>query len=200
MGFFVISPLALIQKYINFWYSSSVDLFGAEKSTNAAQYFAAGLKGRAHEEKRYEDHIAKEGVYEMDSFLNGAFSKEEVPLRLAMNEILRDAYIDDNQGGVDKWNKILENAEMDFRFSLPHRRFNRTVGMWSDFHFDPQGNLLSAEEWDKKKWDWLPTQADKVFVKSLMQQVKDPGKIAGWIAPPHRGIKGMPQDFEYVKL
>src|SRR5690242_11889955 len=38
--------LPLIQKYINFWFSSAQDLFGSDTSTNAANYFANGLKGR----------------------------------------------------------------------------------------------------------------------------------------------------------
>jgi benzoyl-CoA 2,3-dioxygenase component B len=33
-----------------------------------------------------------------------------------------------------------------------------------------------------------------------MQQVTEPGKFAGWIAPPARGINGQSVDFEYVKL
>ena len=36
--------LVTIQKYINFWFSSSLDLFGSEISTNAATAFANGLK------------------------------------------------------------------------------------------------------------------------------------------------------------
>jgi benzoyl-CoA 2,3-dioxygenase component B len=29
--------------------------------------------------------------------------------------------------------------------------------------------------------------------------VHEPGKIAGWIAPPPRGINGQPFEFEYVR-
>ena len=35
---------------------------------------------------------------------------------------------------------------------------------------------------------------------SLMQPVIERGKMAGWIAPPARGINGQPADFEYVRL
>ncbi len=48
--------LATLQRYLNFHYSVSLDLFGAETSTNAANYFAAGLKGRFQEERRDDDH------------------------------------------------------------------------------------------------------------------------------------------------
>ena len=43
--------LCTIQKYINFHYSVSLDLFGGEMSTNAAAYFESGLKGRFNEKK-----------------------------------------------------------------------------------------------------------------------------------------------------
>lgn len=193
-------PLSLIQKYVNFWYSSSLDLFGSEKSTNAATYFASGLKGRAYESKRYEEHVCKDDFYEMDVLAGNKVVKEEVPLRLAMNEVLRDAYVADNENGVSKWNRVLEKAGIDFRIQLPSRRFNRKVGMWSEARFDPEGNLLTEAEWERKKDSWLPTEEEKSFVKSLMQQVTEPGKIAGWIAPPTKGIDNKPFEFEYVKL
>ena len=47
---------------------------------------------------------------------------------------------------------------------------------------------------------WLPSVADEAYVKSLMQPVTEPGKVAGWIAPPAKGINGLPQEFEYVRL
>jgi benzoyl-CoA 2,3-dioxygenase component B len=193
-------PLALIQKYVNFWYSSSVDLFGSEKSSNAASYFAAGLKGRAYEE-RFPDHVANEGVYQMDVLAGEKIVREEVPMRVAMNEVLRDGYIEDNENGVSKWNDELDLQGMkNVRFSLPSRRFNRKVGMWSEARFDLEGNLITEAEWDKRKHDWLPNEEDKAFIRSLMRPVTEVGKIAGWIAPPDRGIKDKPFEFDYVKL
>src|SRR5215217_5920515 len=46
-------PLDIIQKYINFWFSYSLDLFGGEISSNSADFFAAGLKGRYKEREQY---------------------------------------------------------------------------------------------------------------------------------------------------
>ena len=51
-------PLEIIQKYINFWFSYSLDLFGGEISSNSADFFAAGLKGRYKEQEQYADHFA----------------------------------------------------------------------------------------------------------------------------------------------
>jgi benzoyl-CoA 2,3-epoxidase subunit B len=193
-------PLALIQKYVNFWYSSSLDLFGNEKSSNAASYFAAGLKGRAHEAD-FADHIAKEGSYKMDVLAGEKVASEEVPLRVAMNEILRDGYIKDNENGVSKWNLELDEQGMkDIRITLPNRRFNRRVGMWSEARFDPKGNLITEAEWDKRKHEWLPSEEDRTFIKSLMQPVTAAGKVAAWIAPPLKGINDQTPEYEYVKL
>lgn len=193
-------PLKLIQKYVNFWYTSSLDLFGNEKSSNAAAYFAAGLKGRAHE-ATFEDHVAKEGSYSMDVLSGDSITKEDVAMRVAMNEILRDGYVRDNENGVSKWNtELKEQGITDFKFTLPSRRFHRKVGMWSEAKFDPQGNLISESEYNKRAGDWLPTEEDRAFVRSLMQQVTQPGKVAGWIAPPLKGINDKPFEWEYVKL
>jgi benzoyl-CoA 2,3-epoxidase subunit B len=192
--------LELVQKYLNWWYSVSLDLFGSEISTNAASFFAQGLKGRAHEEKKAE-HAALEGVYPMDLWENGAWKKQEVPLRNAMNEVLRDEYSEDCQRGVDKWNKELTNRGLPATLSLPSRRFSRAIGIYSGHHFDPRGNPISAAEWEKRKHEWLPTPEDMAYVRTLMPSaVTEPGKMANWIAPPLRGINHQPIEFEYVRL
>ncbi len=191
--------LATLQKYVNFWYSISLDLFGGEVSSNAADYFASGIKGRYREE-RQEDHLALEGCYVVPQLRDGKMVDVEVPLRNAMNEILRDSYVDDNQRGVDQWNKTLTQEGIDFKIELPHRRFNRQIGIYSDAEFDPKGNPLDAATWASRKDEWLPNEKDREYIDSLMKRVVEPGKIASWIAPPIRGINGNDFDFEYVRL
>jgi benzoyl-CoA 2,3-dioxygenase component B len=192
--------LGTLQRYMNFWYSISLDLFGGEISSNAASYFAAGIKGRAHEE-RYEDHVALAGSYELQKLDGGRTVEHSVPLRNAMNAVLRDAYIDDSQRGVDKFNKVLEEHGILERLTLPSIRFHRNVGIYAGAHATPSGELIDKEEWERRQGEWLPTESDKVFVKSLMTKpVVEPGKIANWIAPPRRGVKGRPVDFEYVRF
>jgi benzoyl-CoA 2,3-dioxygenase component B len=117
-----------------------------------------------------------------------------------MNEILRDAYIDDNQRGLDMWNKTIAEHGIDFRLQLPSRRFNRRIGIYAGLNFTPEGELIAREEFEKRRDEWLPAEPDRVYVHSLMQPVKEPGKIAGWIAPPTKGINGKPLEFEYVRL
>ena len=194
-------PLEIIQKYINEWYSASLDLFGGEDSSNAAQYFAASLKGRFNEEKKWDDHVALEGVYTIEvPTAAGGLSKQEVPLRRAMNLVLRDAYVEDCERALGRWNKSLEEAGHADRLALPSDRFNRLVGVYAGMPFDPQGKLLSHEEFLTRRSGWLPTEADYAYVKSLMQPVYTPGEFANWIAPPRRGINGQPIEFEYVKF
>ena len=191
--------LPTIQKYLNLWYTLSLDLFGGEVSSNAADAFAAGIKGRYREKDRFEDHECLEGSYEVEQLEGGRVTKKEVALRTAMNEVLRDDYVVDCQRGVDRWNKRIREAGIDFELKLPSRRFHRHIGSFADVETDPDGNVLSASEWADKRGQWLPTAEDETFVKSLMHQVLEPGKIAGWIAPPRRGINGKPFEFEYVR-
>jgi benzoyl-CoA 2,3-dioxygenase component B len=190
--------LPTVQKYLNFWFSASLDLFGGEVSTNAAQYFAAGLKGR-HKEASYSDHKALEGVYSMDLITEGEIAREEVPLRNAMNEVLRDAYIDDCQKGIDRWNRVLEKNESSFRFTLPHRAFHRNIGTFAGRFFTPAGKQISEPEWSARQEEWLPSGGDRAYIQSLMKPVFEPGKIASWIAPPQSGIKDKPFEFEYLR-
>ena len=190
--------LEMIQKYVNFWYSSSLDLFGGEISSNAADYFASGLKGREHEHQ-YDEHVALESTYAIDVLDGGQVVSRPVPMRNAMNEILRDAYSKDNQRGVDRWNQSIRDAGIDFEISLPHRRFNRKMGIYAGHTFDPSGRPIDREEFERRRFDWLPSDNDKVHVKNLMLPVLERGKMAHWIAAPDRGIKGQPIDFEYIR-
>ncbi len=191
--------LPTMQKYLNLWYSLSLDLFGGEISSNAASFFASGIKGRAKEEQ-HEDHRALTGTYAMDVPREGRVEREEVPLRNAMNEVLRDAYVEDCQRGVDKWNRAIAAHDVAFELKLPSRRFHRHIGIYAGVWADLQGNLLAKDEWEKKKAEWLPSETDKAFVQSLMTKaVSDPGQMAGWISAPKQGIKGRPLDFEYVR-
>ena len=192
-------PLDILQRYINLWYSLSLDLFGGEVSSNAADYFATGLKGRWKEDK-YEEHTGLNQIYTLPQVVDGRFVDEEVPLRNAMNEVLRDAYVDDCMKGLNRWNKSLDKAGLSDQLTLPDRRFHRHQGIYADYHVSPTGELIDEATWNKNRDEWLPTEEDEAFVRSLMKPVYEPGKMASWIAPPLRGINGQPLDFEYVRL
>lgn len=192
--------LNVLQKYLNFHYSVSLDLFGAETSTNAANYYAGGLKGRFHEERREDDHRLNTLMRFVPDFTEGAIGQREVTQLSALNETLRDDYIVDCQKGLDRWNRTLSEAGTSFELTLPHVGFNRDVGTFAGRRVTPLGEVLSETEWQERSPDWLPTDDDKAHVKSLMVGITEMGKMAGWISPPTSGVNQKPVEYEYVQL
>jgi benzoyl-CoA 2,3-dioxygenase component B len=191
--------LAIIQRYLNFHYSVSLDLFGSELSTNAATYYSTGLKGRFKETDRDDDHRLTASTYRVLRHENGSIVPTEQPALNALNETLRDAYIADCERALVRWNKLIREAGVDCELKLPHRAFNRAIGEFGGLSFTPEGKVIAEAEWQRFKPQWLPTQADLEFVASLMKPETTPGRFASWIAPPPRGINHNPIDFEYVK-
>jgi len=191
--------LPTLQKYINFWFSSALDLFGADQSSNAASYFANGLKGRP-DEATYEDHIVLDQTYGLEVPDGaGGVRVDQIPMRNAMNEVSRASYVKDCEIGVVRWNRLLQKAGYDFRLALPSPRFRRTIGSWANVPTDTSGKPISAEEFANRQGEWLPTDQDRGFIASLMKGVHEQGKMAGWIAPPDRGINAQAVDYEYVR-
>ena len=192
--------LPTIQRYLNFHFSVTIDLFGADESSNAATFYSTGLKGRFEEGKRTDDHVLKGQTYRVLNVQNGQLVEKEVAMLNALNEVLRDDYIKDSVGGVERWNKVIEKAGIPFRLSVPHKAFHRNIGALAGVKVSPEGRVISEAEWKAKVDDWLPSAQDRAFVASLMGRVVDPGKFANWIAPPVMGINRQPVDFEYVRF
>jgi benzoyl-CoA 2,3-dioxygenase component B len=190
--------VATLQRYLNFHFSVSVDLFGAETSTNAANYFAAGLKGRFQEERRDDDHRLHSAARAVPCVIEGHIGTREAPALSALNETLREDYIADCQKGVDRWNRTL--AEVDLGLVLPHIGFNRAVGEFAAHRVSPGGHLLTNDEWSARTAAWLPTDADRAYVESLMAGAHQPGQMAGWVSAPSTGIHQKPLDYEYVRV
>jgi benzoyl-CoA 2,3-dioxygenase component B len=188
--------LGLLQKYLNFWCSSSLDLFGSEISSNSAANFANGLKGRP-DETTYDDHVLREKMFELKT----PQGSESVPMLNALNEVMRESYIKDCEIGLKRWNRNIERAGFPaLQLKLPSSRFRRTIGAWAGQSVNPEGLPVEKNAFDKNLNDWIPSPEDRAFVQSLMQRVVEPGKIAGWVAPPDRGINNLPVEYEYVKL
>jgi benzoyl-CoA 2,3-dioxygenase component B len=192
--------LPTIQRYLNFHYSVTIDLFGADQSSNAAIFYSSGLKGRFEEGKRTDDHVLKGGSYKILEVKDGALVEREVPMLNALNEVLRDDYIRDSSAGVGRWNKVIAKAGINFGLSVPHKAFNRHIGTFAGLRVSPDGGVLSEAEWAANVDQWLPSEADRAYVASLMGRVVETGKYANWIAPPAIGINKQPVDFEYVRF
>ena len=192
--------LPTIQKKMNLHYSLSLDLFGSEVSTNAANFYNAGLKGRFQETRIADDHRLTGDIYPVAKLVDGAIAMVDEPALTALNMRLRDDYTRDCAKGVERWNKIIEKAGVDFRFALPHTAFHRDIGEFKAINATPKGVLLNDADWAKVRDDYLPSKADGDFIESLMRPVSEPGRFAGWIAAPKVGIDNKPGDFEYVKI
>jgi benzoyl-CoA 2,3-epoxidase subunit B len=192
--------LPTLQRYLNFHFSVTIDLFGADESSNAATFYSTGLKGRFEEGKRTDDHQLKGATYKVLSLKDGQLVEREVPMLNALNEVLRDDYIKDSIGGVERWNKVIEKAGIPFRLKVPHKAFHRNIGALAGARVSPEGQVVSDAEWKAKVDQWLPSASDRAFVASLMGRCVEPGKFANWIAPPAIGINRQPVNFEYVRF
>ncbi len=192
--------LPTIQKKLNMHYTLSLDLFGQEVSTNAANAFNSGIKGRFMEHRLDDDHKLTDATYPVVKMVDGEIKMVDAPALTAINMRLRDDYKKDAAGGVKRWNKVIEKSGVKFEMTMPHEGFNRAIGVFKGQPIDPEGNMLSQADYDSKIADWLPSKADGDFIQSLMAPCSEPGKYASWISAPKVGIDGLPGDFEYVKL
>jgi benzoyl-CoA 2,3-dioxygenase component B len=192
--------LPTLQKKLNLHYALSLDLFGSEVSTNAANAFNCSLKGRFHENRIDDDHRLEGATYPVLKLVHGAIARVEEPALTALNMRLRDDYSADCAKSVERWNKIIARTGLGFALTLPHVAFHRHIGEFRDVDATPSGEVIDKEHWARGKDQWLPSQQDGAFIATLMTPVKEPGQFASWIAPPKVGIDNKPGDFEYVKV
>jgi len=179
--------LPTLQRYLNFHFSVTMDLFGADVSSNAATFYSTGLKGRFEETKIGDDHLLAGTTYPVLEVRDGKLAEIQAPALNALNEKLRDDFIRDAAAGIERWNKVIEKQGIPFRLKAPHKAFHRRIGPLAAAQISPEGNVVSPAEWAANVDRWLPSAADQAFVASLMGRVAEPGKFANWIAPPARG-------------
>jgi len=192
--------LETLQRFVNFHYSVTLDLFGSDISSNGASYYTGGLKGRYEETKIGDDHLLVGDSYTVQEIADGEIVNRQESALAALNARLRDDYTGEIQAGLDRWNRIPEKFGIPFRLKLPHVGFHRKIGSFADHFVSPDGRVLSKGEWERQSARWLPSEDDHEFVGSLMGRVIEPGKFANWIAPPARGINNLPIEFEYVRF
>jgi benzoyl-CoA 2,3-epoxidase subunit B len=193
--------LPTIQRYLNFHYSVTLDLYGSDVSSNAANYYTSGLKGRFEETKINDDHLLSEATYPVSEVVGGKIVVKQVSALTALNERLREDYIREIESGVSRWQRVIDKAGIPFRLTLPHKGFHRAIGNFAGHFVSPEGEVLTEEAWKNHQREWLPAPQDHAYVQSLMSgRVVEPGKFANWIAPPGRGINNQPLNFEYVRF
>jgi len=192
--------LPTLQRYLNFHYSVTLDLFGADVSSNAAIFYSTGLKGRFDEGRIADDHRLENATYPVLEVADGRLVERQVPALNALNERLRERYIKDTIAGVGRLNRVLQKQGIAEAITLPHKAFNRRIGSFAGARIGLDGRIIGEDEWQANERNWLPTADDRAYVASLMGRVVEPGKFAGWIAPPAVGINTQPLDFEYVRF
>ena len=193
--------LQTIQRYLNFHYSVTLDLYGSDISSNAANYYTSGLKGRFEETKINDDHLLSEATYPVSEVVGGKIVVKQVSALTALNERLREDYIREIESGVSRWQRVIDKAGIPFRLTLPHKGFHRAIGNFTGHFISPEGEVLTEEAWKNHQHEWLPAPKDHAYVQSLMSgRVVEPGKFANWISPPARGINNQPLNFEYVRF
>ncbi|MFT5174978.1 MAG: benzoyl-CoA 2,3-dioxygenase component B [Gammaproteobacteria bacterium] len=192
--------LPTLQKKANLHYTLSLDLFGSEISTNAANAYNSGIKGRYREHKINDDHRLNNDTYPVLRLIDGEPKIINEPALTALNVRLRDDYSKDTSAGIARWNKIIERAGVNFSIELPHVAFHRGIGEFASIHSTPKGKVVTVNEFEQHRAQWLPSSEDGAFIASLMHAQTTQGQFAGWIAPPRTGINNMPGDFEYVQI
>ena len=143
--------LPTIQKKLNLHYTLSLDLFGSEVSTNAANAFNAGVKGRYRETQIEDDHRLENDTYPVLKLVDGEIKRVDEPALTALNMRLRDDYTQDCVKGLLRWNKIISLAGYDFKLALPNVAFHRQIGEFKDVHATPDGVLIDDATWDSAK-------------------------------------------------
>jgi benzoyl-CoA 2,3-dioxygenase component B len=138
---------AIIQKKLNLHYSLSLDLFGSEVSTNAANAFNAGIKGRYKETQIDDDHQLKNAIYPVLKLVDGVIKRVDEPALTALNMRLRDDYSQDCVKGLLRWNKVISTAGFQFKLALPNVAFHRHIGEFKDVHATPEGVLIGDATW-----------------------------------------------------
>src|SRR5438034_775182 len=137
--------LPLLHRSLNLWFSSSLDPFGSEVSSNAASTFANGIKGRPDETTQYQDHVCADSTFEIEvPDGKGGVTKDTSPMRNAMNEVLRDAYIRDCEIGLKRWNMQIKRGGYKFELKLPSSRFRRAIGAWANIPTDLEGRAIGG--------------------------------------------------------
>ena len=156
--------LPTIQKKLNLHYSLSLDLFGSEVSTNAANAFNAGLKGRFQETKIEDDHRLENATYPVLKLVDGKIKRVDEPALTALNMRLRDDYTADCRRGLDRWNKIIDRTGINYKLKLPHVAFHRQIGEFKDVKASPDRRPDRRCGVDARQDEWLPSTDDGDFI------------------------------------
>ena len=140
-------PCALIQKYVNKWVSTGLDLFGVDESTSATWAYVYGIKGRYDE---------REATVPAD--------------RDHLNEESRAHYFDELNLEMERINA--RRKEGQSALFIPSDKFNRSVGKFHGKKHDLHGTPFegSDEDWKEYLDSVLPNDEDEAQLREYFKE------------------------------
>ena len=131
-------PCELLQKYLNKWISTGLDLFGTDDSTSAQWAYVYGVKGRYDE---------RESDMEAD--------------REHLNEASRELYFQELREEMRRISAARKEGEPEL--FIPSDKFNRGIGNYAGKNYTIRGEKFEGtdEEYEAYLISVLPTEEDK---------------------------------------
>ena len=131
-------PMAFLQKYINKWVSTGLDLFGTDESTSAQWAYVYGVKGR-YDERESEADADREHL----------------------NEESRMHYFNEIRDEMVRISKPRKEGEPELY--IPSDKFNRGVGHYHGIRFTVDGEAFEGDDddWNAYLDSVLPTDEDE---------------------------------------
>ncbi len=131
-------PCELLQKYLNKWISTRLDLFGTDDSTSAQWAYVYGVKGRYDE---------RESDIDAD--------------REHLNEASRELYFQELRDEMRRISSARKEGEPDL--FIPSDKFNRGIGMYAGLKYTITGEEFEGSDDDYETYliSVLPTQEDE---------------------------------------
>ncbi len=131
-------PCSLIQKYINKWVSTGLDLFGTDDSSSAQWAYVYGIKGRYDEREAGSDAD-----------------------REHLNEASRDLYFQELREEMRRISKARKEGEPELY--IPSDKFKRGIGKYAGKNYTVEGESFdgSEEEYQAYLDSVLPTDEDE---------------------------------------
>ena len=131
-------PCELLQKYLNKWISTGLDLFGTDDSTSAQWAYVYGVKGRYDE---------RESDVEAD--------------RAHLNEASRELYFQELRAEMRRISAVRKEGEPDL--FIPSDKFNRGIGMHAGENYTIVGDKFEGTDAEYQDYlaSVLPTDDDE---------------------------------------
>ena len=140
-------PCALIQKYVNKWVSTGLDLFGVDESTSAQWAYVYGIKGR-YDERENEGDADREHL----------------------NEESRGHYFEELNLEMERINARRKDGEQEL--FIPSDKFNRSVGMYQGKMFNLHGEPFEGtdDDWNQYLNSVLPNDDDEAQLQEYFKE------------------------------